>query len=223
MYFSDCKRSHFFRFVFLLMKDSQKQLYLTVSVFFQLYLTQCWKEGDRISGSMKVFIFCQERSDGVEPKLQVQVLTLSFTSFLICKMRTIIFTSKQTFSKLYLLLLFLVPLRSEIYNCDISFTSLPSQINGTLSPSIVYLVQVEPIHVGRFFFKTDVDIDSISFKISVWARTKNASDDLYQVYLLGETLQMGYFSGNGRHIQGYEVTTLQSQFTVPKSLCVFGN
>lgn len=155
MYFSDCKRSHFFCFVFLLMKDSQKQLYLTVSVFFQVYLTQCWKEGDRISGNMKVFIFCQERSeqcpDGVEPKLQVQVLTLSFTSFLICKMRTIIFTSKQTFSKLYLLLLFLLPLRSEIYNCDISFTSLPSQINGTLSPSIVYLVQVEPIHVGRFF------------------------------------------------------------------------
>lgn len=95
---------------------------------------------------------------------------------------------------MYLLLLFLVPLQSEICNCDINFVCLPLQINGTLNSSVVDLVQVGPVHVGRFFSKTDVALDGIfSFYISVWTGIKNAGYDLCQVYLLEGKTSGGLF------------------------------
>lgn len=80
-------------------------------------------------------------------------------------------------------------LELEICNCVVSiFVWQPSQINGILSPSFVCLVQGRTYSCREIFFKKDMAVDSISFKISIWAGTKNARYDSYQVYLMGEKL-----------------------------------
>lgn len=85
--------------------------------------------------------------------------------------------------------------------------------------------RADPVHIGRFFFNKDVAVDSIFFNISEkYPRTRNARYDLYQVYLLGENLEMDSFSGACRSIGGYEMKdrTFRVMITGPKSPCVCG-
>lgn len=83
-------------------------------------------------------------------------------------------------------------LESEICNCVVSiFVCQPSQINGTLSPSLVYLAQDRTYSCREIFFKNDMAVDSISFKISVWTGTNFILD--------------GLFLRVGRNIRGYEM------------------